>query len=182
MPKVIQEQCGLLCVIHGINNALQRVAVSEDDAIAHLRQYFTSLNESRRKAGQKLLVWKNFFQTYAGEGYTADYLRSALRDQGLYLKELKRPNEQPQEVILEHLKKGNWLVSGRYPEYGHSIAVHDGYVIESVLDREPKPYEMSMRKSPWPKNFVPFAYYRLSPTPASPKKASPGAVIELDDD
>lgn len=177
MPQLIEHQDQRNCAVHAINNALQRRIVSPQDAIDNIRKRFDALVHARASRKRAItmplrITIDRFIAQETQHGLSIDDLIPTLHKHGystrLFSQQVAPPN-------MEQLLLGRWVVMGRYPHFGHALALCDGHVIESITQREPRPYHLLDRDSPWPERFVPRVFMRLD-------KATPPTVVDATDD
>lgn len=174
MPDIIERQDQQNCVVHAINNALQRVLVSPQDAIDNIKRRFAMIERARstRKRAMKRpmgITMDRFIAQETRGGLRFDDLIPTLGEHGVRVHMFSL---EPSTFDTRQLLVGRWVVIGRYPHFGHAIALCDGHVIESISEREPWPYHLLDRESPWPAQFVPRVLIRLDET------ATPPTVVE----
>lgn len=177
MPRLIEHQDQRNCAVHAINNALQRRIVSPQDAIDNIRKRFEALVHARASRKRAItmplrITIDRFIAQETQHGLSIDDLVPTLRKHG-YATRLFSQQVAPPSI--EQLLLGRWVVMGRYPHFGHALALCEGHVIESITQREPRPYHLLDRDSPWPDRFVPRVFIRLD-------KATPPAVVDTTDD
>ena len=177
MPHTIEQQEPLNCAVHAINNALQRRLVSPQDAIDNIKKRFEKIvnfRASRKRAITMPLriTIDQFIAQETQDGFRIDDLLPTLKKHGYCAKFFFRDASPP---TVEQLLLGSWVIMGQYPHFGHAIALCDGHVIESITQREPHPYHLLDRESPWPDRFVPRVFMRLDET-------TPPTVFESTDE
>jgi hypothetical protein len=166
MPQTIEHQDQLNCAVHAINNALQMRIVSPQDAVDNIKKRFEKVVKSRANRKRAItmpqcITIDRFIAQETQHGFRIDDLIPTLNEHGyraqLFSHDVSPPN-------MEQLMVGSWVIMGRYPHFGHAIAMCDGHVIESITQREPRPYHLMDRESPWPARFVPHVFIRLDKT------------------
>ena len=166
-PKILEIQNGLNCTIHAINNALQESVVQETDVHKQIKKRFNEYNVVRKEKGKKLLNWTSFYEERTDGGYSMSDVIPVLEKKGFFVTRFNY-NKDNKKILNEMLSSGvgTWVVSGKYPKFRHSLAVRDGYVIESLVQLEPYPYHLLERseKKMWPDEFLPYALFSLSKT------------------
>ena len=177
MPQLIERQDRRNCAVHAINNALQLRLVSPQDAIDNIRKRFDELVHARASRKRAItmplrITIDRFIAQETQYGLSIDDLVPALHKNGystlFFSPEVAPPN-------IEQLLIGSWVVMGRYPHFGHAIALCDGHVIESLTHREPRPYHLLDRDGQWPDRFVPRVFIRLD------KATPPPTVVDVTD-
>jgi hypothetical protein len=159
----IECQKGKLCAMHAINNALQKVVVRESDGKAYLKMKFDEFNKSRIRKHMPILNWSDYYKDNTARGFSIDVFGEKLGRLGYFMHIIRSPS-------IKKLSRGSWIIIGKYPKFGHALAIKDGYLIESFTKY--KPYKINLG---WPKSFVPSVY--ISVDKRRPKADS--EVIEI---
>lgn len=138
VPKIVDVQCGKLCTIHALNNALQKKIFTSTDALAALRQEYDATKADVEARGRTMrATWEKYKADMTEEGFSAGLWRLMLHAKtdftvGRYVMGTRAILDLARSGRME---KGRWLIAGvSNGRYRHSIAVVDGYVIDSEQD------------------------------------------------
>ncbi len=139
-PRVIERQRGRHCAVHATNNALQRVVVTDDDAIDNIKLRFKKLRRQN-------VDWNTFLSEQKALGFYFEDLIPALKGQGYDVNnfDVNTFLDTITPSLPELMLSGSWVVLGSYGTMDHAIAVYNGYVIESIESKAPAPYHFASK-------------------------------------
>jgi hypothetical protein len=182
-PKILEVQSGLNCTIHAVNNALQQSIIKESDVNKQIKKIFNEFNKKRNELGRPLLDWGSFYKERTDGGYSIDDVSPILEEKGFFVTRFNY-NKDNKRILNDMITAGvgTWVISGKYPRFNHSLAVRDGYVIESLIHIEPSPYQILERneKNMWPIGFVPYAFFSISKTKPPKVLYEDEEIIEIE--
>jgi hypothetical protein len=138
VPKIVDEQCGKLCTVHALNNALQKKIFTGSDALDALRREYDATKADVESRGKTMrTTWEKYKADMTEGGFSPTLWRSMLHAKTDFTVDRYFTSSR---AILDlarsgRMDKGRWLIAGvSNGRYRHSIAVVDGYVIDSELD------------------------------------------------
>ena len=160
-PVIIETQEGYNCGVHAINNALQAKVLTRKDVVKEIENSYRKYNEKKEKKGKALLVWKEYLEQCSVGGLYPDHIKEALHKKGYKVHGFFVTPENNAFInkVLDDV--GARTIAGFYKDadgnklFDHSIGVHNGYLIESILTLSSKPYKMSEAANRYPENFTP---------------------------